>query len=153
MDALCLLYLGALVPPHDAHGRRCRSVGWLVAHHSASHGGRPLPLEGMPCQLIRWALPLPPWALRWRSLSSVLALQTAFSGGHTISPERGCTVYVLVWPVGTDPHVCLLSNPAQCALSTCLALDTDGQRLLACLAPAWSGTADAAGFLCLGQPL
>ena len=40
---------------------------------------------------------------------------------------------MLVWPVGTDPHVCLLSNPAQCASSTCLALDTDGQRLLACL--------------------
>ena len=66
MDALCLSYLSALVSLHDAHSRRCRSVGWLV--------------------------------------------------------------------VGTDPHVCLLSNPAQCASSTCLALDTDGQRLLALLA-------------------
>ena len=61
-------------------------VGWsLTTRHLMAA------LEGMPCQLIRWALPLPPWALRWRSLSSVLALQTAFSGGHTISPERGCT--------------------------------------------------------------
>ena len=62
MDALYLLYLGALALPHDAHGRRCRSVSWLVAQHSASHGGRSLPLESVPCQLIRWASA----ALRWR---------------------------------------------------------------------------------------
>ena len=105
-----------------------------------------------------YALPADSLGLASATLGATLALSVLGAG------FADCTIlwwahYFTVWPVGTDPHVCLLSNSAQCASSTCLALDTDGQRLLACLAPsawycpAWSGTADAAGYLCLGQPL
>ena len=104
MDCVVPLISWRLVLPHDAHSRCCRSVGWLGWSLTTRHLIA-VPLEGMPADSLD--LPLLP-ALRWRSLSSMLALQTAFSGGHTI--------YFT------------------------LSLDTDGQRLLACLAPSLGTT-------------
>ena len=66
--------------------------------HSASYGGQPLSLEGMPCQLIRWALPLPPWVLRWRSLSSVLACRPLV--GTLLHLREGIRASVAGWPKG-----------------------------------------------------
>ena len=90
---------------------------------SAALGGRPLPLEGMPCPFIVGA----PWPLPLCVLNAFIWLALHYAihvGAHGLTIEKVC---MLVWPVGIGPHVCLVSNPSKCASCLCLAHGPGGR--------------------------